>query len=205
MNIWRFHGNTDLQYGFKHSQNYVSVNKTITRNIQYFILFRLNDNTTINNIVRNHNIDDIDKDIFKRAYQHATKEKLNFFMIDLKGPKEKRPSRRHRFVPLFYQHSPCQRSPGPPSLTFTTNSWYTPSHHIPTCPQTHKWLSTARHAAKQRDQHNAPIFLSIHKPFHWSIHFHSKNHPSLLITSTSLIYFSYLSFLFNQWMILGGY
>ncbi len=48
------------------AQNYVSVNKTITRNMQYFILFRLNDNTTINNIIRNHNIDidDIDKEKF---------------------------------------------------------------------------------------------------------------------------------------------
>ena len=72
------------------------MNKTITRNIQYFILFRLNDNTTINNIIRNHNIDDIDKEKFKNAYQHATKECLNFFMLDLKGPKEKR--LRHNFT-----------------------------------------------------------------------------------------------------------
>ncbi len=71
------------------AQNYVSVNKTITRNMQYFILFRLNDNTTINNIIRNHNIDGIDKEKFKNAYQYATKEKLNFFMLNLKGPKKK--------------------------------------------------------------------------------------------------------------------
>lgn len=78
------------------AQNYVSVNKTIIRNINYFILFKLNDNSTINNIIRNHNIDDIDKETFKKLYQYSTAEKLNFFMIDLKGPKEKR--LRHNFT-----------------------------------------------------------------------------------------------------------
>jgi len=46
-------------------QNYTSVPKVITRNCQYFILFRLNDNTTLNNIIRNHNIHDVEKDLFK--------------------------------------------------------------------------------------------------------------------------------------------
>ena len=78
------------------AQNYVSVPKTIIRNINYFILFKLNDNSTINNIIRNHNIDDIDKETFKKLYQYSTAEKLNFFMIDLKGPKEKR--LRHNFT-----------------------------------------------------------------------------------------------------------
>ena len=78
------------------AQNYVSVAKSITRNINYFIIFKLNDNVSINNIIKNHNIDDIDKDKFKDAYKYATKEKFNFFMIDLKGDKSKR--LRHNFL-----------------------------------------------------------------------------------------------------------
>ena len=78
------------------AQNYVSVSKIITRNINYFIIFKLNDNVSINNIIKNHNVDDVDKDKFKDAYKYSTAEKLNFFMIDLKGPKEKR--LRHNFT-----------------------------------------------------------------------------------------------------------
>ena len=78
------------------AQNYVSVPKSITRNINYFIIFRLNDNVSINNIIRNHNVDDIDKDVFKDAYKYATKDKFNFFLIDLKGEKSKR--LRHNFL-----------------------------------------------------------------------------------------------------------
>ena len=65
-------------------QSYVSVPKMITRNSHYFIVLKLNDNTTIRNIIRNHNIFDIDKDIFRSMYDDATAEPLNFFMIDLR-------------------------------------------------------------------------------------------------------------------------
>lgn len=74
---------------FLMAQNYTSVGKLITRNCQYFIIFKLNDNTTINNIIRNHNIHNIDKDVFKDIYVMCTAEPRNFFMIDLKGDKEK--------------------------------------------------------------------------------------------------------------------
>ena len=66
-------------------QNYTSVPKVITRNCQYFWVFKLNDNTTINNIIRNHNIHSVDKEKFRSFYDDATKEPLNFFMIDLKN------------------------------------------------------------------------------------------------------------------------
>jgi hypothetical protein len=69
-------------------QNYTSVPKVVTRNCQYFIVFKLNDNTTINNIIRNHNIHDIDKHEFRKLFDDATQEPLNFFMVDLKGKKE---------------------------------------------------------------------------------------------------------------------
>jgi hypothetical protein len=72
------------------SQNYTSIPKTIVRNIHYFLLFRLNDNISINNIIRNHNTDNVDKDTFKKLYLDATKEPLNFFMLDLRGKPETR-------------------------------------------------------------------------------------------------------------------
>jgi hypothetical protein len=78
------------------AQNYVSVPKTITRNINYFIIFKLNDNVSINNIIKNHNIDDIEPKKFKHAYNYSTGEKLNFFLLDLKGLKERR--FRHNFT-----------------------------------------------------------------------------------------------------------
>jgi len=87
------------KYGFTVfllAQNYVSVPKIITRNINYFIIFKLNDNVSINNIIKNHNIDDIEPKKFKDAYKYSTSEKLNFFLLDLKGPKERR--LRHNFT-----------------------------------------------------------------------------------------------------------
>jgi hypothetical protein len=78
-------------------QNYTSVPKVITRNCQYFVLFRLNDNTTLNNIIRNHNIHDVEKDLFKELYDKSTTDPLSFFMIDLKG-KDKNTHLRKNFL-----------------------------------------------------------------------------------------------------------
>ena len=69
-------------------QNYTGLNKTIVRNCHYFMLFRLNDNITINNIIRNHNVNGVKKDKFKELYLDATSEPMNFFMIDLRGKPE---------------------------------------------------------------------------------------------------------------------
>jgi hypothetical protein len=71
---------------FVMGQNYTSIPKIITRNSHYFIVFRLGDNTSINNIIRNHNTTDIKKDDFKKEYLKATEDKGDFFMIDLKNP-----------------------------------------------------------------------------------------------------------------------
>jgi hypothetical protein len=70
------------------AQNYTSCNKIMIRNLNYIIMFKLNDNVSINNIIRNHNIHDIDKDKFKDCYMKATSEPHQFFLMDLKGPKE---------------------------------------------------------------------------------------------------------------------
>ena len=69
-------------------QNFVQLPKTIVRNCHYFMLFRLNDNISINNIIRNHNVNGVKKDKFKELYLHATSEPMNFFMIDLRGKPE---------------------------------------------------------------------------------------------------------------------
>ncbi len=52
------------KYGFNvvvMSQNYTSIPKIISRNISYYFIFKLNDNTSINTIIKNHNIYNIDK------------------------------------------------------------------------------------------------------------------------------------------------
>lgn len=82
------------------AQNYVEIPKTIIRNISYFIVYTLNDNVTINNIIRNHNIDNIDKDLFRKMYEIATDEKFNFFMLDLCNPDRKYRYRKN-FLNLF--------------------------------------------------------------------------------------------------------
>ena len=66
------------------AQNYTSVPKVIVRNINYFILFKINDNISLNNIIRNHNISDVDPSIIKSAYNLCTQTPPNFFMIDMK-------------------------------------------------------------------------------------------------------------------------
>jgi hypothetical protein len=66
-------------------QNYRSIPKTVSRNAHYFFIYELNDKATIQNILKNHNIHDVDKELFRQMYHDSTKDKLNFFMIDLKN------------------------------------------------------------------------------------------------------------------------
>ena len=82
------------------AQNYVSIPKTIVRNCQYFLIFKLNDNVTINNLIRNHNIYNVDKDKFRKLYDEATSEPLNFFLVDLKT-KDKTKHLRRNFTSFF--------------------------------------------------------------------------------------------------------
>lgn len=71
------------------AQSYTAVPKIITRNLHYIIMFKLNDNISITNIIRNHNIHDVNKDKFKELYMDATSEPRQFLMIDMKGGPEK--------------------------------------------------------------------------------------------------------------------
>jgi hypothetical protein len=66
------------------SQDYTSVPKVLVRNINYFILFKINDNISLNNIIRNHNIADVDSSIIKSSCNLCTQTFGNFFMIDMK-------------------------------------------------------------------------------------------------------------------------
>ena len=81
------------------AQNYTSIPKIITRNCDYYIMFRLNDNVSINNIMKNHNVDNIDKNLFKSFYVNATEKPMDFFMIDLKG--EPKTRLRHNFLDFY--------------------------------------------------------------------------------------------------------
>lgn len=51
------------------------------RNMMYWILFRLHDNNTIKQILRNHNTG-YDKDAIMKAYFASTSAPKNFFTID---------------------------------------------------------------------------------------------------------------------------
>jgi len=64
-------------------------------------MFKLNDNVSINNIIRNHNIHGIDKEKFKKQYIEATSEPRQFFMIDMKGTPETH--LRHNFLDFLTQ------------------------------------------------------------------------------------------------------
>ena len=78
---------TGRKFGFSvwlMSQNYTSVPKVLVRNINYFILFKINDNISLNNIIRNHNIADVDSSIIKSSCNLCTQTFGNFFMIDMK-------------------------------------------------------------------------------------------------------------------------
>ena len=66
------------------AQDYVSVPKILVRNINYFVIFKINDNISLNNIIRNHNIADVDSSIIKSTCAVCTQTSPNFFMIDMK-------------------------------------------------------------------------------------------------------------------------
>ena len=71
------------------AQSYVNIDKLITRNINYFLLYKINDNVSVDRIIRNHNVEDVDPEIFKKAYQLSTREPLSFMLLDLKSRDQK--------------------------------------------------------------------------------------------------------------------
>jgi len=84
------------------SQNYTDIPLQIRRNTQIFILFRLNDVNTINNIIKTHNHLGLDKETIKQMYLSATSKPKNFFKIDFTN--ETHPY-AHNFTDIF-DHNP---------------------------------------------------------------------------------------------------
>jgi hypothetical protein len=82
------------------AQNYRQIPKNITRNLNYIILFKLNDNTTLRSILYNHNIHDISKDKLKHFYNIATINKFNFLLLDLNA-ENKDIAYRHNFLNIL--------------------------------------------------------------------------------------------------------
>jgi len=81
------------------AQNFVSIPKIATRNLQYLILFKIPEAYTINRILKLYNKWDVREDLLKEWYLQSTEKPLNFFMLDLKGPKTC--AIRHNFTDCF--------------------------------------------------------------------------------------------------------
>lgn len=79
------------------TQDYKSANKLIVRNVNYIVLFKINDNISIGNIIRNHNLDNIDKDLFKKIYHVCVKEPMDFMLLDFRT-NEPAHKIRHNFL-----------------------------------------------------------------------------------------------------------
>lgn len=93
--------NSSRKYGFTcvcMAQNYTNVLPQIRRNTNYFIVFKLNDMNSINQIIKNHNVDGKNKDDIKEAYFESTAQPKNFFMIDLLSPEYRF---RHNFLDIM--------------------------------------------------------------------------------------------------------
>lgn len=74
------------KYGFTTiaiSQNFSSLPKVISRNINYYMLFRINDNISLSHIIRTHNISNISKEELNKIYREITAIPFNFLLIDL--------------------------------------------------------------------------------------------------------------------------
>lgn len=79
-------------------QSYISLPKIISRQIHYYIIFKINDMRSIGTIVTNHNIDSVVTSIVMKAYNDATAVRGDFFMIDLKNEKTRF---RHNFLNIL--------------------------------------------------------------------------------------------------------
>ena len=80
------------------AQNATAVPKTILRNVNYFIIFKLNETYTINYLLKQYNQYNVPKEMFLEFYQDATNEKFNFFLIDLKN---KEYALRHNWTDIY--------------------------------------------------------------------------------------------------------
>jgi len=78
------------------AQNYTQLPVQMRRNTMVFMIFRLTDINSINQILKNHNANGDDKDLVKQAYFMATQTKGDFFTLDLTSEGKER--YRHDFI-----------------------------------------------------------------------------------------------------------
>ena len=93
--------NSSRKYGFTVlllSQNHQNIPIQIRRNIHMYWLFRLSDNNTINNIIKTHNVSDVPKEVIKKMYLDSTKNRGEFFVVDVIAPNEDPTKYRHCFL-----------------------------------------------------------------------------------------------------------
>ena len=91
--------NSARKYGFTciaMAQNYTQLPVQIRRNTMVFLIFRLTDINSINQILKNHNANGDDKDLVKGAYFDATNQRGDFFTLDLTSEGKER--YRHNFT-----------------------------------------------------------------------------------------------------------
>ena len=91
--------NSSRKYGYTciaTAQNYTDLPIQIRRNTMIFMIFRLNDMNTINQILKNHNNNGDNKELVKQAYFMATSRPHNFFLLDTTSNDDNR--YRHNFL-----------------------------------------------------------------------------------------------------------
>ena len=94
--------NSARKYGFTciaTAQNYTDLPIQMRRNTMIFMIFRLNDINSINQILKNHNNVGHSKELVKKAYFEATSQPQHFFMLDTTSNDDKR--YRHDFLDLI--------------------------------------------------------------------------------------------------------
>lgn len=91
--------NSSRKYGYTciaTAQNYTDLPIQLRRNTMIFMIFRLNDINTINQILKNHNNNGDNKELVKQAYFMATSKPHNFFLLDTTSNDDNR--YRHNFL-----------------------------------------------------------------------------------------------------------
>ena len=94
--------NSSRKYGYTAIcmvQNYTDCPPQIRRNCKYFMVFKLNDNSSINQIIRNHNTNGDEKQHILDLYRYATETPKDFLTIDL--TEQGRERYRHNFTDII--------------------------------------------------------------------------------------------------------
>lgn len=83
LNIWSNSGRKLYTHMFFICQSYYDVNPTIRRNTNYLYLYKSSDLSMIKQILKKHNIHNIDMDTMIQWYLDSTQDKGQFMLIDL--------------------------------------------------------------------------------------------------------------------------